>query len=113
MAVGENRKIISFVEKPADPPAMPGRADTALLPARAADAPRCCVRCRFQPCGVETRLVHRADREHRHVGAGGAEGIELRAAVGRAAEHAHFVDPLAVRDTEPYRLWICLIASAS
>ena len=30
LAVGEHRKIISFVEKPADPPPMPGRADTAL-----------------------------------------------------------------------------------
>ncbi|MFM4702747.1 glucose-1-phosphate adenylyltransferase [Aeromonas bivalvium] len=30
MAVDERRKIEAFVEKPADPPAMPGRPDTAL-----------------------------------------------------------------------------------
>jgi glucose-1-phosphate adenylyltransferase len=30
MAVDEDRKIHAFVEKPADPPAMPGKADTAL-----------------------------------------------------------------------------------
>ena len=30
MAIDENRRITSFLEKPADPPAMPGRPDTAL-----------------------------------------------------------------------------------
>ena len=30
MAIDENARIIDFVEKPADPPAMPGRPDMAL-----------------------------------------------------------------------------------
>jgi glucose-1-phosphate adenylyltransferase len=30
MAVDENRRVVGFVEKPADPPAIPGRPDTAL-----------------------------------------------------------------------------------
>ncbi len=30
MAIDENRKIVDFVEKPADPPAMPGKPDRAL-----------------------------------------------------------------------------------
>jgi glucose-1-phosphate adenylyltransferase len=30
MAVDENRRVTGFVEKPADPPAMPGRPDSAL-----------------------------------------------------------------------------------
>lgn len=30
MAISEDRKITSFLEKPADPPAMPGKPDTAL-----------------------------------------------------------------------------------
>ena len=30
MAIDENRKIVDFIEKPADPPAMPGKPDRAL-----------------------------------------------------------------------------------